>query len=207
VEDAAAVERWVGENAAMFSQLSEVGDWLTTLWPLLVAVVDNKLLTQMEPEGLSLQLALLWMRGATYRELIELTNDSKGTKARGEDGRQRLSDSDVLGFVEGCLGFDCQLVVAAVGEFLADLVSDDGSIQKLNEFQKCLKYGLPETLAISVYESGFADRCIAQELTAALRNAGYEGTHVSWALASYREVFTAVLTTYPSYFEAVLDGL
>jgi POLQ-like helicase len=208
VMDAAAVERWAQENAAAVSQLSDVDSWLTTLWPLLVAVIDNKLLTQMEPEGLALQLALLWMRGATYRELIDLAHDSNGTKAWGEDGRQRLSDSNVLGFVEGCLGFDCQLVVAAVGEFLKDLVSGDGSTHlKLNEFQKCLKYGLPDILAISVYESGFADRCIAQELTAALRHAGYEGTHVSLALAGYRDVFTAVLTRYPSYFEVVLGGL
>lgn len=162
----------------------------------------------MEPDGLALELAKRWMDGATYGELIAYVSASGGTKARGEDGRQRLSDADVLGFLEGDLGFDCPLVISAVGEFVAELPTVDGACRdRLNAFQKCLKYGLPDALSISIYEVGFADRCIAQELTAELRAAGYEGTHVDGALANHRDVFVAVLTRFPSYFETVLDGL
>lgn len=206
--DAAAVEQWVLQSEATVSVLTEPRDWLVAVWPLLVAVANSKLLPAMEPDGLALELAKHWMDGATYRELIALTNASGGTKPWGEDGRQRLSESDVLGFLEGGLGFDCPLVVAAVGEFIAELPTADGECRDgLNAFQKCLKYGLPDALSISIYEVGFADRCIAQELATELRAAGYEGTHVDVALASHRDVFVAVLTRYPSYFETVLDGL
>lgn len=208
VVDAAAVEQWVLQNESTVAGLSEPGDWLVALWPLLTAVTKNKLLADMQPDGLALELARRWMSGATYRELLDLAKDAGGTKPWGENGRRRLSESDVLGFLEGCLGFDCSLVVAAVGEFVADLATDDGSGRtRLNAFQKCLKYGLPDTLSISVYETGFADRCIAQELAAALRAAGYEGTHAAAALENHRDVFTAVLARYPSYFEMVLDTL
>lgn len=206
--DAAAVEQWVLQNEITVAGLTEPRDWLVALWPLLVAVADSKLLPAIEPDGLALELAKRWMYGATYLELIALTSTSGGTKPWGEDGRQRLSESDVLGFLEGGLGFDCPLVVAAVGEFIAELPTADGECRdRLNAFQKCLKYGLPDALSISIYEVGFADRCIAQELAAELRAAGYEGTHVDVALASHRDVFVAVLTRYPSYFETVLDGL
>jgi POLQ-like helicase len=206
--DAAAVEQWVLQNKVTVAGLREPRDWLVALWPLLVAVANSKLLSAMEPDGLALDLAKGWMDGATYRELIELTTASAGSKPRGEDGRQRLSESDVLGFLEGGLGFDCPLVIAAVGEFIAELPTADGACRdRLNAFQKCLKYGLPDALSISIYEVGFADRCIAQELAAELRAAGYEGTHVALALANRRDVFVSVLTRYPSYFETVLDGL
>lgn len=206
--DAVAVEQWVWQNEVTVAGLTEPRDWLVALWPLLVAVANSKLLSSMEPDGLALELAKGWMDGSTYRELIELTIASSGTKPWGEDGRQRLSESDVLGFLEGGLGFDCPLVIAAVGEFVANLPTADGECRdRLNAFQKCLTYGLPDALSISIYEVGFADRCIAQELAAALRAAGYEGTHVASALANHRDVFVAVLPLYPSYFEAVLDGL
>ncbi len=206
--DAAVVEQWVLQNEATVAGLTEARDWLVALWPLLVAVANSKLLAVMEPDGLALELAKRWMDGATYGELIALTNTSGGTKPRGEDGRQRLSESDVLGFLEGSLGFDCPLVVAAVGEFIAELPTVDGACRdRLNTFQKCLKYGLPDALSISIHEAGFADRCIAQELAAALRATGYEGTHVALALANHRDVFIAVLDQYPSYFGTVLDGL
>lgn len=206
--DAAAVEQWVLQNEVTVAGLTEPRDWLVALWPLLVAVADSKLLPAMEPDGLALELAKRWMDGATYGELIAYVSAIGGTKARGEDGRQRLSDADVLGFLEGDLGFDCPLVIAAVGEFVAELPTLDGACrERLNAFQKCLKYGLPDALGISIYEVGFADRCLAQELTAELRAAGYEGTHVDGALANHRDVFVAVLTRYPSYFETVLGGL
>lgn len=206
--DAVAVEQWVLQNEATVVELAEPGAWLATLWPLLTAVTDNKLLKNMKPDGLALELARHWMSGATYRELIEMARTAGGTKPRGEDKTQRLSESDVLGFLEGGLGFDCPLVVAAVGEFIADLPTDDGSTRgRLNEFQKCLKYGLPDALSISIYESGFADRCIAQELASSLRAAGYKGTHIGLALTNHRDVFNFILTKYPSYFETVLDGL
>lgn len=208
VVDAAAVERWVQQNEATFRQLSGADDWLAAIWPMLQEVINNKLLHQMEPEGLALRLARLWMHGATYRELFELVNGEEGTKPWGTDGRRRLSEADVLGFVERCLAFDCPLVVAAVREFLMDQADDDGTGSlTLDVFQKSFKYGLPDALAVSVYESGFADRCIAQDLASALRRVGYQGPHAALALANHREVFASVLDAYPSYFGAVLDGI
>lgn len=208
VVDAVAVEQWVLQNEATVVGLAEPSAWLVSLWPLLTAVTANRLLTDIEPDGLALELARHWMTGATYLELIEMASAAGGTKPRGEDKRQRLSESDVVGFLEGGLGFDCPLVVAAAGEFIAELPTDDGSSRdRLNAFQKCLKYGLPDALSISIYEAGFADRYIAQELASSLRAAGYEGTHVALALANHRDVFSTALARFPSYFETVLDGL
>lgn len=206
--DATAVEAWVQQHEGTLRQLSNADDWLQAVWPLFLTVVDDKLLTRMEPSGMPLQLAQGWMRGASYRELIALARDAGATKPWGEDGRRSLTEADVLEFLEGCLGFDCPLVLAAVGQFLfgtTGLAAEGSSV--LNEFQKSLKYGLPSKLAISAYESGLADRCIAQDVAIEIWLAGYEGSHFSAALADYREVVAGVLAVYPAYFSAVLEGL
>lgn len=206
--DAASVEAWVQQHEETLRPLSTADDWLQAVWPLFLAAVDDKLLTRMEPNGMPLQLAQAWMRGSSYRELIGLATDAGATKPWGEDGRRRLTEADVLNFLDGCLGFDCPLVLAGVGQFLFGTtgLAAEGSAT-LKDFQKSLKYGLPSKLAISAYESGLADRCVAQDVAIEIWLAGYEGSHFSPALAEYREVVAGVLATYPAYFSAVLEGL
>jgi POLQ-like helicase len=206
--DATAVEAWVREREEALREISTPNEWLQAVWPLLNTVVDDKLLTSMEPAGMSLKLAQGWMLGTSYRGLIDLAIGAEATKPWGNDGRRKLSEADVLQFMEGCLGFDCPLVVAAVGQFLFGSagLNPDG-IAVLNEFQKSLKYGLPSKLSISTYESGIADRTIAQTVAIEVWLAGFEGTYLGSALPEYREVIAGVLDAYPAYFSAVLDSL
>lgn len=206
--DAVKVETWVQQHEETLRQLSTAEDWLSAVWPLFQAQVNDNLLTGMEPGDLPLQLAQGWMRGLPYRDLISLASTARATKPWGDDRRRSVADADVLAFLEGCLGFDCPLILAAVGQFLfgtAVLAAEGAAV--LNDFQKSLKYGLPSKLAISAFESGLADRCVARDVATELEAVGYSGSHFRPALAEYRDVVAAVLVSYPAYFSAVLDGL
>lgn len=206
--DSRMVEVWVKERADSLRALATPDEWLHAVWPLFNAVIDNKLLTSMEPVGMSIQLAQEWMRGASYKELIAMARNAEASKPWGDAGRRKLNEADVLQFLEGCLGFDCPLVAAAVGQFLygeTGLNREEAGV--LNEFQKFLAYGLPSKLAVSTYEAGLADRHIAQEVAIEIWLSGYEGYQFRSALPEYREVVTGVLAAYPSYFRAVLDSL
>lgn len=206
--DSTKVEAWVQERADALRALTTTDDWLPAVWPLLIALVDDKLLTDMEPAGLSMQLAQGWMRGSAYQQLFDMAAGAEASKPWGESGRRKLTEADVLQFLEGCLGFDCPLVVAAVGQFLFGATGLNGDeTGALNEFQKSLAYGLPSKLTVSIYESGLADRQIAQDVAFDIWLAGYEGTDFRAALNEYREVVANALSAYPSYFRAVLDSL
>lgn len=205
--DSRKVEDWVQKRADALRALVTSDAWLQAVWPLFNAVVDDKLLTGIEPAGMSVQLAQGWMRGASYRELIAMAKDAEASKPWGEADRRKLNDADVLQFLEGCLGFDCPLVVAAVGQFLFGATGLSGEeAGALNEFQKSLAYGLPNLLSVSVYEAGLADRSVAQDVAIKIKLAGYEGLSFVGAIPEYRSVVASVLTMYPSYFSSVLDG-
>lgn len=206
--DSTKVEAWVQERADVLRALATSEEWLQAVWPLLNAVVDDKLLTGMEPADISMRLAQGWMRGDSYRQLIDMARDADATKPWGNNDRRKLTDADVMQFLEGCLGFECPLVIAAVGQLLfgtTPLWGEEAAV--LNEFQKCLAYGLPSKLAVSTYEAGFADRHIAMAVAMHVWLSGYEGFNFCAALPEYREVVANVLANYPSYFETVLEGL
>lgn len=206
--DSTKVEAWVQERADVLRALATTDEWLQAVWPLFNAVIDNKLLTDMEPAGISMQLAQGWMRGTSFRQLIDLAQNAGASKPWGEFKRRSLNEADVLQFLEGCLGFDCPLIAAAVAQFLFGAnglnVEEAGA---LNEFQKSLAYGLPSKLAVSTYECGLADRHIAQDVAIEIWLAGYEGLHFRAALPEYREVVAGALAAFPSYFSAVLRSL
>lgn len=114
----------------------------------------------------------------------------------------------MLQFLEGCLGFDCPLVVAAVWQFLFSATGLNGAeADVLNEFQKSLAYGLPSNITVSIYESGLADRQVAQDVALNLWLTGYDGADFRAALNESREVVAITLSVYPSYFRTVLDSL
>jgi len=208
VLDAARVEAWVSERAELLRALMTNDEWLRAVWPLFLEVVDNKILTGTEPPEVPFQLAQGWIQGSTYQGLIALAKATEATKPWGEKRRRKLSDADVLDFLEGCLGFDCSLVVAAIGQFLfgATGLNSEGTAS-LTEFQKAMKYGLPSKLAVSVYEAGLADRFIANDVALSLSLFGYAGSHFIPALAEHRDVVSELLQRYPSYFTDVLQGL
>lgn len=206
--DAASVEAWVREHEEALRRATTTDEWLEAVWPLFMAVVEDKLLTNMEPTGMPLQLAQGWVRGASYRTLIDVAIDAEASKPWGADGRRKLAEGDVLEFLEGSLGFDCPLVLAAVGQFLfgpTGLTTADSST--LNEFQKALKYGLPGKLAVSVYESGLADRHVAQHVATEIELTGHQGSYFIPALVDHRPLVAGVLAAYPVYFSTVLEGL
>lgn len=205
VEDAVAIESWTRANEAALKATSTHGELLTLMWPLLIQIVDDKLLRGMQPDGLALEIATAWMEGRTYADIIQMAMGRDGTKPWGDDRVRRLTDADILEYVEGLLGFDAPLVVAAVSQFLFEaemLPSDEAEAMKL--FQKSLKYGLPDPLAISAFEYGLADRVIAQATANALRAAGYGGSNFAASLGQYRQTIQTAVEPYPAYFNELI---
>jgi len=73
-------------------------------------------------------------------------------------------------------------------------------IRLLQLFQKRLKYGLPTEATIILYELGFSDRVIAQELSDLI--VGDSRTAVRRSLKEKQTNIEAVLERYPRYFTA-----
>ena len=96
------------------------------------------------------------------------------------------------------------MVVAAI----ADLVEE--SSEELNcrlvALQKRIKYGLSSPVAIAFFEAGFADRIVAQTLSAAFSTVK-DKSDVRKLCRSAAEHVVAVLDPFPAYFTYVASEL
>lgn len=205
VRNAKAIELWVNESREELLTLDTSTAWLSLVWGLFVQQSDDKFFHTVEPIGLPQELAVMWLEGCPYKEIYAHAERSGGSKPWGKTKRRKITEDEIMSFCENTLGFDCALVLAAVAQFLfgENSINIEGATA-LNIFQKSLKYGLPDEQTISCYESGFADRAIAQHLCSVVRGDGYQGRFFSTAIAAHRERIQTALLNYPSYFETVL---
>jgi len=199
------IEAWVIQHRDALRRLDSNKSWLAAVWPLFVELCDNRFFHSVEPSSAGYELALSWMRGTNYGDLFSQAAKMEAKKQAGSR-RQKVSDDDVFDFLESALAFDCALILAALAQFLFDpteLLGEQGA--SLANFQKSLKNGLPDTLSISAYEAGFADRFIAQAIRDALLQDGFEGTYFEAAQEHHLSAVQRVVALTPAYFGQILN--
>lgn len=199
-KEAKRVEEWGLENRETLIALSSHEEWLGAVWPLFSELCSDKFFRSVEPLTATRELALAWIHGESYGAIFDKAAKHKIKKRAGERSI-KVSDDDVLDFIENALAFDCALILAALAQFLFsadDFDSpDDASIAA---FQRCLKNGLPDSLSMSIFEAGFVDRFLAQSMRDALRADGYDGLYFETAKESHPETIRNVTSTAPAYF-------
>ncbi|ODQ34243.1 DEAD/DEAH box helicase [Burkholderia ubonensis] len=206
-KDARAIAHWVEQNATELYSLEESSDWLDAIWPLLAELSESLFFHSVLPVQLGRGIAGMWIEGKPYHAILKHVSDTKGTRPWGEK-RRKLSDDDVLEFLETTLAFECSLVLSAVAQFLfGDGILQNPVAKPLNLFLKAFKYGLPDNLAISCFEAGFPDRVIAQALRDVLILDGYGLDYVAPAFKSHRAGIDQLLQRFPSYFSTALESL
>lgn len=200
------IETWSDEHRDVLLTLDSSDAWLTAVWPLLTELCDNRFFRSVEPVDAGFQIALMWMSGTSYGEIFRQALQMKVKKKVGNLER-KVSDDDILQFVESTLAFDCALILAALAQFLftqEDLTGEPGA--SLANFQKSLKYGLPDKLSMNVFEAGFADRFISQAVRDALIQDGYEGSVFDEARKNHLSAIEYVIQAAPAYFKYVLSS-
>ena len=207
IKSAKEIEKWVHEKEKTLITHDTNEKWLEYIWDLFKIQSDNRFFHSISPDNLSFEITLMWISGESYQTIFDFVASKKGKKPWGDKGRSAsLTETDIMNFCDGTLGFDCSLILAAVSQFLSE-ANSDFNMGSLSLFQKSLKYGLPDLASISCYETGFADRIVAQELTDIVRNNGFFGNFFLDAIKTHEKNIRSTLQVYPSYFESVLSSL
>ncbi|HML96181.1 MAG TPA: DEAD/DEAH box helicase [Thermodesulfobacteriota bacterium] len=208
IQDAQAIEGWVQTNADSLLTIVDETDALDLAWPLLTRHINSGVFTKFDKPEVLKEIAHGWISGKPFSDLLKIIRKRKAKMIWGTRRREFKIDH-VVDVCEGTLAYDGALVVGAVCEFIETLDQDGTGdlINRLQIFQKRLKYGLPTETTIALYELGFSDRVIAQDLAASLNLAATQKKDLVKALKKDRDGARAVMERYPIYFQERMNEL
>lgn len=208
IQDAQAIERWVQSNTDSLLSIVDETEALDLAWPLLTRHINGGVFTKFDKPEVLREIAHGWISGKPFSDLLKIIRERKAKMVWGTRRREFKIDH-VVDVCEGTFAYDCALVVGAVTEFI-EALDQDGTgdlINRLQLFQKRLEYGLPAETTIALYELGFSDRIIAQDLAASLNVAATQKKDLVSTLKKDRDEANVVMEKYPSYFQERMDEL
>ncbi|MES9830084.1 MAG: DEAD/DEAH box helicase [Candidatus Thiodiazotropha sp.] len=208
VQDAQAIEEWVQANADRLLSIVDETEALDLFWPLLTRHINSGVFTKFDKPEVLKEIALGWISGLPFRDLLEIIRQRKAKMIWGTRRREFKIDH-VVDVCEGTLAYDGALLVGALCEF-TETLDQDGTgdlVNRLQLFQKRLKYGLPTETTVALYELGISDRVISQDLAASLNLAATQKKDLVKALKQARGGAKAVMEKYPSYFQERMNEL
>jgi POLQ-like helicase len=208
IQDAQAIEGWVQSNADSLLSIVDETEALDLAWPLLTRHINGGVFTKFDKPEVLKEISHGWISGKPFSDLLKIIRKRKAKMIWGTRRREFKIDH-VVDVCEGTLAYDGALVVGAVSEFIETLAQDGTGdlINRLQLFQKRLKYGLPTETTIALYELGFSDRVIVQDLAASLNLAAIQKKDLVKALKKDRDGAMAVMEKYPAYFQERMNEL
>jgi hypothetical protein len=201
LRDCLEIDEWEGRNIVQLEAQEDAEGLMEVLWPLLTRFVQHAIFRKCIPREAVEQVAYEWLDGISFGQMFA---DHLASARIGEGPRARHFKVDhVVDLCENGLGYDGVLVVGAVAELL-ELREGDHSLAKdrLAWLQKRLKYGLSSEVAVILFELGFADRVLAEELASLVRESPASKRYVMAALLHRREAVLSILRGYPAYFRS-----
>lgn len=199
IQDAQKVDDWVQANFKKLYSAQNDDEIFDLIWPLLVKKVHNSSFAKCDNPSVLQKVVQDWICGKPFHELFSTLREGKAKLIWGTRRRQYKIDH-VVEICEGGLAYEGALLIGAISELigLVDQEETDEIINSLQFFQKRLKYGLPTEISISIYELGFSDRIIAQELSQFFDSPNR--STIKKELKKNEAKFRELLEKYPSYY-------
>ncbi|HHV69250.1 MAG TPA: DEAD/DEAH box helicase [Ochrobactrum intermedium] len=208
IQDAQAIEGWVQSNADSLLSIVDETEALDLAWPLLTRHINGGVFTKFDKPEVLKEIAHGWISGKPFSDLLKIILKRKAKMIWGTRRREFKIDH-VVDVCEGTLAYDGALVVGAVCEFIETLEQDSTGdlINRLQLLQKRLKYGLPTETTIALYELGFSDRVISQDLAESLDLAVTQKKDLVKMLKRDRTGSMSVMEKYPVHFQDRMNSL
>ena len=208
VNDAVEIEAWAKDNADALLATQNGEELFDITWSLIASHVHNRAFNKFDKKDVLKDIAKKWMSGTQYHELFQIADNNKCKLGKGKRPRKAKIEN-IIDICEGGIAYDGALLVSALCEFV-EMLDREGTgdlIARLQLFQKRLKYGLPTESTIAVYELGFSDRVISQDLAASMSLTAVQKRELLKVLKQNGTIAKAVMEKYPCYFQERLNGL
>ena len=203
IDDIKFYENWLKEHYP-FLLVLEAEELLDYLWESISLKINNNTFKKFMPAEQLTNIAINWILGKSYKEIFESTN-------RVKVGSRNLTIEHVIDLCEQAISFDVTMIISTLIELMEvfeDSVEKENLKMKLKFLQKQLKYGLNTMNKILIYELGFNDRIIAQELSQKIcENGDCNYGEIKRKILTNQAAVEDVLHKYPTYFMEIYRAI
>ncbi|MCX5646077.1 MAG: helicase-related protein [Phycisphaerae bacterium] len=208
VRDAQSIEGWVQANYAQLAGAKNEMEIIDVAWPLLASHIHNGVFAKFDKPDVLKEIAQEWIEGKPFYNLMETIGKKKARLIWGTRYRAFQID-DVVDLCEGGFAYDGSLLIGALSEVVELVDQEEGGelVTSLHLLQKQLKYGLPTEAAIALYELGFPDRVVAQNVATTMNVAAEGKRKIAQMVKKRQDRIVSVLEKYPRYFQQRMNDL
>lgn len=202
IHDSQVILKWLSEYSDKLIVAENNNEIIEALWEIMKNYIRNKSFNKFNKPDILLEMVKKWVSGCSFSEIYQFSKDNDCKLGYGTRPR-KIKIENIVDIFEGGIAYDASLFVSTLSEF-TNLLERNDKIKLFNilqVFQKHLKYGLPTKTAIALYEMGFADRVIAQDLALSLGLISIEKQKIIEELKKNKEKSQEVMAKYPSYFQ------
>lgn len=208
VQDAQAIEGWVQSNIANLLSTVDEEEALELTWPLFIKHITSGVFTKFDKPEVLKEISHGWIGGESFGHLLK-TIQERNTKMIWGTQRRKFKIDHVVDLCEGALAYDGALLMGALCELIETLDQEGtaGLINRLQLLQKRIKYGLPTEATIALYELGFPDRAISQDLAESMNLSVTQKKDIVNLLRQDRDRASAVMEKYPHFYQERMSKL
>ncbi|ROM33618.1 hypothetical protein BK648_22770 [Pseudomonas poae] len=192
------VERWLDDSQFDLGISETSEDALRVVWSLVMQLSQGSIGHKIMPEGLSIGIAIRWIAGQSYKELLEYVKYSKGSYQAGKQKRTVTIDN-IIEFCDKFLGYEAMLYVGGVADILEAKGMFEECVINFRELQSRLKYGLSSDFEIGLYSGNYPDREVVKIIAAELNKVSSAKLNQE-TINDNQPLIASVLTRFPSYF-------
>lgn len=204
------IEAWLLNNVGLVVNCKDRDELLSVLWPIISKNIDNSTFKKCDRPDVLKEITLAWLKGQSFQNLFKLISTSGAMLITGSQRRQ-LNMDHIIDICENALTYDGTLVLGAIIELIEFINSepegDKDIIDDLKGLQKSLKYGLASSQEIMLYELGFADRVVSQDISSVIDENIFLKKALIEEIKQKKGIIRKLLNKYPSYFTMILDKI
>lgn len=208
VDTTLELEKWLQENIEAITKCSNLNELLFVFWPVFTKYAQNSLIRKCNKPGVLKEVAIGWIEGKPFKELYNLIREHDVRLISGKQLRH-FSIDHLVELCENILAYDSTLILGAVVEIInfTETEEVDSIIDNIQLLQKRMKYGLLTQKEIIIYELGFADRIVCNDISTVISDGLFHKNAVISELKQMEENIREILKSYPSYFNVVFKNL
>jgi len=196
------IDSWI-DNSLFELELAETpDDLLDVYWTVITSLTNKKIIHNIQPSQLVIDLAKLWMKGESYYKLLEHAKKQNGyCQAKSVPLTITL---DHIMDLTASLSFEGMLIVGALADILEGRDLAENCANLARALQNRMKMGLSSELEMLIYNHGYMDREICKILSSRL-NASIKPMPILdiELFKAHADLISETVAVFPSVFSKI----